>query len=61
MEHGYRMSFAESFGKKLLLQSLNSGDYSDVYAEDIVANQQINTSRFDGKAWIPVSLSLIHI
>ncbi|MBU4539970.1 MAG: hypothetical protein Q8O06_01570 [Acetobacterium sp.] len=55
MEHGYRMSFAESFGKKLLLQSLNSGDYSDVYAEDIVANQQINTSRFDGKAWIPVS------
>lgn len=39
MEHGYRMSFAESFGKKLLLQSLNSGDYSDVYAEDIVANQ----------------------
>jgi len=57
MEHDYRMSFAENFGKKLVLQSLSSGDYSVVYAEDIIANQPINTSRFDGKAWIPVSLS----
>jgi hypothetical protein len=55
MEHDYRMSFTESFVKKMVLQSLRSGDYSDVYAEDIIANQQINTSRFDGKAWIPVS------
>lgn len=61
MQNDYQISFSESFGKKLMLQSMNSGDYSLVIAEDIAANNPVNTSRFEGKAWIPVSLSAIDL
>lgn len=61
MQNGYRMSFSESFGKKLVLQSMNKADYSLVIAADIKANNPVDTSRFAGKAWIPVNLSAIDL
>jgi hypothetical protein len=61
MQNDYWLSFSESFGKKLMLQSLSNADYSIVIAEDITANNPVNTSRFEGKAWIPVSLSAIDL
>jgi CubicO group peptidase (beta-lactamase class C family) len=61
MQNDHRMSLSESFGKKLVLQSLSNTDYSIVTAEDITANNPVDTSRFEGKAWIPVSLSAIDL
>lgn len=61
MQNGYRMSFSESFGKKLVLQSMNDADYSIVIGQDIKANNPVDTSRFAGKAWIPVNLSAIDL
>ncbi|UYO62545.1 beta-lactamase family protein [Acetobacterium wieringae] len=61
MQNGYRMSFSESFGKKLVLQSMNTADYSLVIGQGITANNPIDTSRFAGKAWIPKNLSAIDL
>ena len=59
MQHDERMSFSESFGKKLILQSMAAADYATVVGEDLKANNPVDTSRFEGKAWLPVSLSAI--
>ena len=59
MQNGYRMSFSESFGKKLVLQSMNNAAYSLVIAADLPANNPVDTSRFAGKAWLPENLSVI--
>lgn len=56
MQNDYKMSFSNSFGKKLVLQTMSSADYSIVIGQGIVANNPIDTSHFVGKAWLPISL-----
>lgn len=56
MQNDYKMSFSNSFGKKLVLQTMNNADYSLVIGQAITANNPIDTSRFAGKAWLPISL-----
>jgi CubicO group peptidase (beta-lactamase class C family) len=57
MQHDQWLSFSESFGKKLLLQSVANTTYKTVIGEDIKANNPIDTSLFEGKRWLPLSLS----
>lgn len=56
MQNDYKMSFSNSFGKKLVLQTMNNADYSLVIGQGITANNPIDTSHFAGKAWLPISL-----
>ena len=56
MQNDYKMSFSNSFGKKLVLQTMNSADYSLVIAQGISANNPIDTSHFAGKTWLLISL-----
>lgn len=57
MDHDQWLSFSESFGKKLILQSMAHTTYGTVIGEDIKANNSVDTSRFEGKRWLPLSLS----
>ncbi|OXS25297.1 MAG: hypothetical protein BI182_16820 [Acetobacterium sp. MES1] len=57
MDYDQWLSFSEGFGKKLLLQSTAHTTYGTVIGEGIKANNPIDTSRFEGKSWLPVSLS----
>lgn len=57
MDHDQWLSFSESFGKKLILQSMAHTTYGTVIGEDLKANNPIDASRFEGKSWLPVSLS----
>ena len=56
MQNDYKMSFSNSFGKKLVLQTMNNADYSIVIGQGISANNPIDTSHFAGKAWLPINL-----
>lgn len=55
MQNDYKMSFSNSFGKKLVLQTMNSADYSLVIAQGISANNLIDTSHFAALR-LPISL-----
>ncbi|MCG2729840.1 MAG: beta-lactamase family protein [Acetobacterium sp.] len=57
MQNDQWLSFSENFGKKLLLQSMAHTTYGTVIGEDIKANNPVDTSRFEGKRWLPLSLS----
>lgn len=52
---GNRMSFSNSFGKKLILQSLPTSDYSIVVAEAITATNPVDSQSFANKWWIPTN------
>ncbi len=55
LSSGNRMSFSNSFGKKLILQSLPTSDYSIVVAEAITATNPVDTQNFANKWWIPTN------
>lgn len=59
LDYDQWLSFSESFGKKLLLQSTAHTTYGTVIGEDIKANDPIDTSLFEGRRWLPVTLSAI--
>ncbi|MBU4438014.1 MAG: beta-lactamase family protein, partial [Firmicutes bacterium] len=55
---GNRMSFSESFGKKLMLQSLPTGNYGIVVGQQIgQATNSVDGSAFTNKHWLPINFS----
>jgi len=60
MPTGMRMSFSESFGKKLIVAYLPKTDTSIVAGESIAAvNNTVDASKFIEKQWLPINLSAI--
>lgn len=57
MPSGYRMSFSESFGKKLITQWLAKGDYGIVVGEALNLGSAVDTQNFAGKWWIPINFT----
>ncbi len=59
---GMRMSFSESFGKKLIVAYLPKTDTSIVIGENIAAvSQTVDASKFIEKQWLPINLSAIDL
>jgi hypothetical protein len=55
---GNRMSFSESFGKKLMLQSLPTGNYGIVVGQQIgQVTNPVDGSTFANKHWLPINFS----
>lgn len=55
---GNRMSFSESFDKKLVLQSLPTGNYGIVVGQQIgQATNSVDGSAFANKHWLPINFS----
>nr|WP_320024377.1 serine hydrolase domain-containing protein [uncultured Acetobacterium sp.] len=55
---GNRMSFSESFDKKLMLQSLPTGNYAIVVGQQIgQATNPVDGSAFANKHWLPINFS----
>lgn len=58
---GNRLSFSDSFGKKLILQTLPTEDYSIVVGEGINAANPTDTNNFANKWWLPTNFTAIDL
>lgn len=54
---GNRLSFSDSFGQKLILQTLPTADYSLVVGQGITSVNPVDTQNFANKWWIPINFS----
>ena len=54
---GNRLSFSDSFGQKLILQTLPTADYSLVVGQGITSVNPVDSQNFANKWWIPINFS----